>query len=247
LAARLNNWEGCIRMNEQHEANRRRWDALAEYWRELRDGDGRWQRIMREPGLAFEGGALELIEACTGGVRGKRACVIGSGDNYAAFALAGMGARVTSVDISRGQLAVAAERAALLGLEITFVRADAAQLEPLQSGAFDLVCSTNGFFVWISDPGQVFRAVERVLKPGGFYIFYDIHPFQRPWKNQAAPIEMVKPYDSTGPFVEMEEGGASYEFNWRLSACCCASWSNQQRAGRTSGQAIPTAQSVRTT
>jgi len=108
---------------------------------------------------------------------GKSACVIGTGDAYAAFALAGLGARVTATDISQGQLDVARSRAEQLGLALDFDRTDAADLAPLPDAAFDLVCSTNGLFVWITRPDQVFASVRRILKPGEFYVFYDIHPF----------------------------------------------------------------------
>jgi SAM-dependent methyltransferase len=197
-----------------HDANRQYWDALSPRWRELRDRDGLWSRCATEPELAFEGEALALIRSYAGDLAGKTACVIGSGDNYAAFALAGMGARVTSTDVSQGQLDVAAQRAEHLGLDIDFVRADAADLASVPDNAFDLVCSTNGFFVWISQPALVFAAVRRVLKPGGFYIFYDIHPFQRPWADQVQPLQMDKPYWDTGPYAE--EDGA-FEFNWTLA------------------------------
>ena len=53
----------------------------------------------------------------------------------------------------------------------------------------------------------------RVLRLGGHYVFYDVHPFQRPWKDQITPIEVAKPYWDTGPF-EMED---SFEFNWTLA------------------------------
>jgi hypothetical protein len=55
-----------------------------------------------------------------------------------------------------------------------------------------------------------------VLKPGGLYVFYDVHPFQRPWKDQRAPIEMEKPYLETGPFEYKEKGHSTYEFHWTL-------------------------------
>ena len=45
-----------------------------------------------------------MILRFAGDLHGKRACVIGSGDNYAAFALAGLGAQVTSTDISARQM-----------------------------------------------------------------------------------------------------------------------------------------------
>ena len=203
-------------MDGMHEANRRYWDGLAGEWEQLRDQDERWRRCAQEPSLAFDGAALEMIDEFAGDLAGKQALVIGSGDNLAAFALAGMGAAVTSTDISLGQLAVADKRAIELGLELDFVCCDAAGLAPLTDDRFDLVCSTNGFFVWIANPEGVFSAVHRVLKEGGHYVFYDVHPFLRPWVDQRVPIEMEKPYFDTGPFVEMEPGGSVYEFHWTM-------------------------------
>ncbi|MBN1247242.1 MAG: class I SAM-dependent methyltransferase [Anaerolineae bacterium] len=200
-------------MHDKHEANRAYWDAQAADWRALRERDGLWRICPDQPDLAFEGRALAMIQAYAGDLLGKAVCVTGSGDNYAAFALAGLGARVTSTDISQGQLDVARGRAGQLGLDIDFVRADARDLAPLPDAAFDLVCSTNGLFVWIAEPAAVFAAVHRVLKPGGHYIFYDIHPFQRPWRDQVQPLAMAKPYWDTGPY---DEEGA-YEYNWTLA------------------------------
>jgi SAM-dependent methyltransferase len=200
-------------MNEMHEANRHHWDASAQHWRELRERDGLWRQCPAHPALAFEGGAFEEIERWLGSLEGKSACVIGSGDNLAAFALAGCGAHVTSVDISEQQLAVAKERAAQLHLDVTFVRADAADMAAIGSEHFDLVCSTNGFYVWIAQPLRVFSEVHRLLRPGGFYVWYDIHPFLRPWKDQVTPLELRKPYWDTGPYEEDD----SFEFTWTLA------------------------------
>ena len=46
-------------------------------------------------------------------------------------------------------------------------------------------------------------------------MFYDVHPFQRPWKDQDA-IEMEKPYYKTGPFLYREFGQATYNSHWTL-------------------------------
>ena len=62
---------------------------------------------------------------------------------------------------------------------------------------FDLVFSSNGFFVWIADLQLVLSEIFRILRPGGQYVFYDIHPFQRPWKGPVMPIEIAKPYWET--------------------------------------------------
>jgi SAM-dependent methyltransferase len=201
-------------MNERHEGNRRNWNANAASWQAERERDGLWRRCPSEPAVAFEGEALSFIRLFLGEPQGKRACVVGSGDNYVAFALAGMGMSVTSVDIAENQLANASSRAEELGLAIDFVRADACDMRAVYENSCDLVCSSNGFFVWIEDLAGVFSEIQRVLRPGGHYIFYDVHPFQRPWKNQAQPLEMDKDYWSTGPFEEEQYG--TTEFNWTL-------------------------------
>ena len=203
-------------MNEMHEANRRHWDSAAPRWQELRDQDQLWRKCPEQPALGFDGAALAMIREFLGELAGKRVCVIGSGDNYAAFALAGLGAIVTSTDISAEQLAVAEGRAQELGLDIRFVRSDAADLGAVAQSEFDLVCSTNGFFVWIAEPRRVFAAVHEILKPGGYYVLYDVHPFQRPWKDQPTPIEMQEPYFETGPFKSDEPTGVTYEFHWTI-------------------------------
>lgn len=202
-------------MNDMHESNRRHWDEAAERWESLRDEDGLWQRCPQEPELAFVGGLFGLIEEVTGSVRGKDVCIIGSGDNYAAFALSGMGANVTSIDISNRQLEVAAKRANQLNLSITFVQADAARLESIGDSEFDLVCSSNGFFVWIADLQAVFDETYRVLRPGGHYVFSDVHPFQRPWEDQTMPLKVRKSYWDTGPFED--DRSNTFEFHWTLS------------------------------
>jgi SAM-dependent methyltransferase len=203
-------------MVNMHETNRQWWDATAERWRELRERDGLWRTCLQEPEVAFEGEAFELIQRCVGALAGKEVCVIGSGDNYAAFALAGCGARVTSVDIAQRQLDIAAERARSLGLQIEFVRSDAVHLNELPNSRFDLVTSTNGFFVWISDPAALFSAVYRLLRPGGFYVFYDIHPFLRPWKDERGQVKMTEPYWFRGP-LERSSENEGYEFHWTLA------------------------------
>ena len=202
-------------MNAMHEANRRYWNEVAERWERLEEEGGLWQRCPREPDLAFAGSALELVREVAGAMSGKDVCVVGSGDNHAVFAFSGMGANVTSVDISERRLAVAAKRARRLGLPITFVQADAADLSLIGNAEFDLVFSSNGFFVWIADLQAVFSEIYRILRPRGHYVFYEIHPFQRPWKDQIVPIEVAKPYWETGPFKDEEE--CAFGFNWTLA------------------------------
>lgn len=202
------------RITEMHEANRRSWNNIAGFWAEMRERDGLWRRCPSEPELGFAGGAFELIGSFAGDLEGKKVAVVGSGDNYAAFALAGMKAQVTSIDISERQLETASARANQLGLKIDFVQADATDLEPLTEETFDLVCSSNGFFVWIADLLGVYGEIFRILQPGGYYVFYDVHPFQRPWKDGTRAVEVGKSYWQTGPYRDKKDG--TFEFVWTL-------------------------------
>ncbi len=199
-----------------HEVNRRHWEVSAPGYQALAEADGAWRRCPQEPEVAFEGRALETIRECVGDLAGKKVCVVASGDNYAAFALAGLGAEVISTDISQRQLDRAACRAAELGLKMRFVQADAADPGALPEGGFDLVISTNGLLVWISDLSLVYGQIARLLRPGGHYVFYDVHPFQRPRKDQVQPLEMEKPYaDTMLPYLEDEN--PSYQFHWTMA------------------------------
>ena len=75
---------------------------------------------------------------------GKRVAVLGSGGNQVVFALAGLGAKVTSIDISEQQIEVARGRAATLGLQVDFVRADATRLSSAGVGkAFTLILDSG--------------------------------------------------------------------------------------------------------
>jgi ubiquinone/menaquinone biosynthesis C-methylase UbiE len=62
-----------------------------------------------------------------------------------------MGAKVTSIDISEPQLDVARGRAAALGLNVTFIRADVVDLSCLDDATFDLVYTGGHVALWVSD------------------------------------------------------------------------------------------------
>jgi hypothetical protein len=102
-----------------HDANRAFWDASAEWWRAKEDVRGLWRRAAAEPSCVFTPAEMPFVRD----VAGKSVCVLGSGDNEAVFAFAGLGGVVTSVDISARRLEIAAERARTLGLTLSFVRA----------------------------------------------------------------------------------------------------------------------------
>ena len=133
--------------NTMHDANRKGWDAVSAKWQANIDARMDWRRVPENIRLVLDEEELGYL----GDVSGRSACVLGSGDNLVAFALAGAGAKVTSVDISGTQLDVAAERAKEIGLSIQFHRADVTDLHELRDDAFDLVYTGGHVAVWVSD------------------------------------------------------------------------------------------------
>jgi SAM-dependent methyltransferase len=208
-------------MNPMHESNRRGWDAVSPFWQANLDLKKDWRRCPHDPRLALRDEELLLL----GAVSGRTVCVAGSGDNMVVFALAGLGARVTSVDLSQVQLDIAEHRAGQLGLDIVFVRADVTDLRALADNTFDIVYTGGHVAVWVSDLNRYYAEAGRILKPGGIFLVHEYHPFRRLWRHAPGPLEQEFRYGDRGPFTydrsELVPGAApgslpSYEFHWTV-------------------------------
>jgi len=210
-------------MVDFHEANRIRWEHAAPSYKNRR-GDG-WRKCLDDPTIGLEGNTLQLIDRFVGNLFGKRACVLASGDNWAAFALAGLGAHVTSVDFSQEQLNIAAIRSKELGLTIEFIQADITELTSIKANQFDFACSIRGVMVWIASLEKYYSEVFRILKPNGVFILYDIHPFGRPWNDYPEPLQMKKTYFETGP-IESQYNSDTVESHTQYSEVSCEKQSN---------------------
>ena len=208
-------------VNKFHRANRKHWDAAARRWADGADRRGLWRRCPSEPELVLCPAELEHLAD----VADKRVCVLGSGDNQVVFALAGLGAVVTSVDISQNQLDIARQRATELGLSIAFVQADVTDLSALPGGSFDVVYTGGHVAVWVSDLRAYYAEAGRILKPGGLFIVDEYHPFRRIWRDSDDALIVEMPYFERGPFeydasddiLSRAPGNSkSYEFHWTI-------------------------------
>jgi SAM-dependent methyltransferase len=210
-------------MNDaMHEANRRRWEAGSEQWARGADSRGLWRRCPSEPELVLSPKELQYLAD----VRNKHVAVLGSGDNQVVFALAGLGAIVTSVDISQNQLNVAQRRAQELGLTVSFLRADVTDLSAIDSGTFDIVYTGGHVAVWVSDIDAYYAEAARILRPDGLFLIAEYHPFRRIWKESQEGLAVEKSYFERGPFeydkteeiLRPKPGNLkSYEFHWTIS------------------------------
>ena len=176
------------------------------------DKQGVWDKCHLDPTLALFPSEIEAL----GDVNGKKICVLGSGNNCVVFALAGMGADVTSVDISEAQLRIAEERAEILGLTISFVRADVTDLDVLPDESFDAVYTGGHVAIWVSNLERYYSEAVRILKTGRVLIVNEYHPFRTIWSSASEHLIIERPYGERGPF-EDKSNGLQYEFNWTVS------------------------------
>jgi SAM-dependent methyltransferase len=156
--------------------------------------------ILEHPERAFPAAVYPLIQKYIGNLRGKKVCVPSSGDNLAAFGFHLLGASVTSCDIAENQLKNAKAVADGYGWDIEFVCQDSMRLESIESGAYDLVYTSNGVHVWIDDLPGMYRNFHRVLKAGGYSIFFETHPMVRPFDQTTYEAKIKKRYEDIGPF-----------------------------------------------
>jgi len=156
--------------------------------------------LVENPKRAFHPAVYELIQRYIPKLKGKKVLLPSSGDNHAVFAFALMGAQVTSADISERQLENAAVIAEELGLSIEFVCENTITLEQIGDTRYDLVYTSNGTHSWIPDLEEMYGNISRVLKPGGYSMMFDMHPFQRPFTGEAwKEPQILKSYHDTLP------------------------------------------------
>jgi SAM-dependent methyltransferase len=166
--------------------------------------------IAENPKRAFPAALFPLIKNYIGDLHGKKVLVPSSGDNIAAFGFHLLGARVTSCDLAENQIKNAEIVADNYGWNIEFLCQDSMKLDMINDGEYDLVFTSNGVHVWIDDMQGMYRNFHRVLKRGGYNIFFETHPMSRPFDNTTYDIKIVKLYEDVGPF-----GDEDPTYGWR--------------------------------
>jgi ubiquinone/menaquinone biosynthesis C-methylase UbiE len=101
----------------------------------------------------------------------RQALEIGAGTGYFSLNLlrAGIVQEATCTDISSGMVAMLAENAEQLGLNVRTARADAESL-PFEGGSFDLVLG-HAVLHHLPDLPRAFAEFHRVLRPSGRIVF----------------------------------------------------------------------------
>lgn len=158
--------ERSQRLNEE---GRALWDQKAEFWDEMQGDQGnRFHRELISPAverlLAIQPGERVLDIACGSGMLARR--------------LAELGGVVTAVDFSAKLIERAQQRRQPGGTPVHYAVVDAtdeAALVALGEGQFPaVVCSMALMDMPVIAP--LYRAVRRLLSPGGRFVFATSHP-----------------------------------------------------------------------
>jgi SAM-dependent methyltransferase len=154
-----------------HLASREVWDTNAEFWDD-RMGEGNdFHRVLVGPAaerlLAIQPGERVLDVACGNGQFSRRLAEFGAD-------VVGGDFSPTMVEIARSKTAARPEIAGHVGYRVLDAT-DEAQLLALGEGTFDAaVC--NMALMDISDIGPLMRAMPRLLRPDGRFVFTVQHP-----------------------------------------------------------------------
>lgn len=176
--------------NDQNKEVRRQWDGKAAFWDQLMGADGnQFHRELVSPAieqlLALRPGEQVLDIACGTGVLARR--------------LAELGGNVTGVDLSEGMLAQARAHDQLRGNEVNYLTVDAtdeAALIALGEERFSAVVSSMAMMD-MPALGPMYRAVSKLLKSGGRFVFATMHPAF----NSNNPVFAVEQADEDGELV----------------------------------------------
>ena len=188
-------------MDERLKQIKEQWNITADsQWYSSLRTDEKINQLVEQPDKAFHPQVYALLKKYLPDIKGKKILLPSSGDNHAAFALALMGAEVTSADISERQLENAAEIAERLHLDIEFICDNTMELSNIKNDSYDLVYTSNGTHTWITDLNSMYQNICRVLKKDGYSIMYDIHPFTRPFSCEAWKTpQITKAYEDVLP------------------------------------------------
>jgi 2-polyprenyl-3-methyl-5-hydroxy-6-metoxy-1,4-benzoquinol methylase len=159
-------------------------------------------------------------------LRGSSILEIGCGTGCSTVALAEQGAKVTAIDVDEQSLIVAGDRCRAHGLDVTFVHANATEVQELFSGhAFDWIIFDAALeHMVIKERLCAMRATWKMLSNGGLWSvietpnrlwYYDSHTSLLPF-HMWLPDELAFEYSRFSPRENYRELYRSYSEDSKL-------------------------------
>lgn len=197
---------------ELHEDNRQAWNAATVAHNSHKVDQA---AFFRAGGSTLFPEEIELL----GDLTGKRLLHLQCNAGQDSLSLARLGAVVTGVDISDEAIGFAQQLSTDSGVPATFVRADI--FDFLDEAAkreerYDIVFTSYGVLVWVSDIRSWANGIAGVLAPGGRLVVLEFHPFSMvfdwdwshtfPYFADGAPMSYEH---GVGDYVALAEGALS--------------------------------------
>jgi SAM-dependent methyltransferase len=173
-------------VNEYVEANKHGWATIAKEHYET------FRAIL----LANESTLSQTQIQELGEIKGKTLIHLQCNTGADTISLARMGAKVTGVDLVPENIHYARKLAADLGNhDARFIESNVLEIMEKHHETYDIVYTTEGVLIWLSDLYLWARNVRHLLADNGFLYVLDGHPFFLVWDEDKLPELIVKyPY-----------------------------------------------------
>ncbi len=172
-----------------NEETRQAWDANADYWDEKMGEGNDFVNLLEWPAT------LRLLEPQPG----QQILDIATGNGLTTRRLAALGARVSAFDFSEELIKLARART-VPDFRISFTVLDATDEEVLlhtfSEEKFDSALCNMALFD-MADIEPLFRALPKMLKPGGRFVFSLMHPAF----NNTSSVHMAEEMDVKGQII----------------------------------------------
>lgn len=157
------------------------WNQVSEAYNSLHESNNSLIHVATREVLALLGSAagLDVLE-------------IGCGSGQNCVEMAHRGARVTGVEISDAQIALARQSVESAGVAVHLLRADAADLSPLPDASFDAILAIY-VFPYVTEMTACLAECARLLRPGGRLLFAQDHPIRACFWDAEMQEESVLP------------------------------------------------------
>lgn len=164
-------------MTELHtEANRANWDERVAGHLVAYDADGFVTDPARISSVVRDDLPLMAPHLPNGSVDGLSLAHLQCHIGTDTLSFARLGARVTGIDFSGEAIAAARTLAERAGLEARFVQSTVDEASVVVTERFDVVYTSIGVLVWLSDLTAWARTIRALLKPGGLFYIRESHP-----------------------------------------------------------------------
>jgi len=153
-------------------------------------------------------------------IKGKDVIHLCCNNGVELMSIKNMGAnRCVGIDISEIAIEEASQRAKKCNIDCEFICSDVYEIPENLFNSFDIVQITPGCIGWMPDINLFFNICRKVLRPEGFFLINEIHPFSEllPFDNSDDEnrLQIVDKYFHDGPIIENTSldyiGGEQYK------------------------------------